>query len=65
MDIVPYKKMEIVPYKEMIIGKSLLHKNNERDEEVSLNNYYLTILSYMIVKREQHKLLTDSSSPTS
>ena len=53
MDIVPYKKMEIVPYKKLIIGKSLLYKNHEREKEVQYKNYYLTILSFMVVKREQ------------
>lgn len=53
MEIVPYKKMEVVPYKKLIIGKSLLYKNHEREKEVQYKNYYLTILSFMVVKREQ------------
>tara|TARA_X000001036_G_C20132089_1_gene583723 strand:+ start:327 stop:512 length:186 start_codon:yes stop_codon:yes gene_type:complete len=57
MEIVPYKKMEVVPYKKLIIGKSLLYKNHEREKEVKCKNNYLTILSYMIVKREQHEIL--------
>ena len=65
MEIVPYKKMEVVPYKKLIIGKSLLYKNHERENEVKYKNNYLTILSYMIVKREQHEILTNYASSSS
>ena len=44
-----------------IIGKKLLYEDGPREEEIKVLNTPLTILSFMIEKREKKKKETTSS----